>query len=404
MNSSQIFTLALGISEPWYVKEILFDKPGTQSAVLNIHIDFKKGSKFDSHSVHDTVERKWQHLNIFEHNCYIHARVPRIILEDGSVKTIEVPWARKNSGFTLLFEAYSMLLIESEMPVNKASKVLRVNPHRLWNVFTYWIKQAHEKDSIEGLTMLGFDETSTRKGHNYVTTAVDLEKKRVIFATEGKSSSCIAECAEYLESKNLPKDEIKQVCIDMSPAFISGCLKQFKKAKLTFDRFHVCQLINKAMDELRKGESQEIKMFNGYRYIFLKKHKNLSDNQAHDKDEMMTLYPKLGEGYRLKELFNDFWEMKDKEQAEAYLTWWCDQVKDSGIQPFIKAANMIQAHWTGIVNYIESRISNGVLESINAKIQQVKRRAKGYRNINNFIQMIYFICGKLKFDYPLYST
>ncbi|MFV0506802.1 MAG: transposase, partial [Bacteroidales bacterium] len=81
-----------------------------------------------------------------------------------------------------------------------------------------------------------------------------------------------------------------------------------------------------------------------------------------------------------------------------------DLAMESKIQPFIKVVGMIKSHWHGIKNYMTSRINNGILEGINSKIQLAKKRARGYRNIDNFINMIYFIAGKLKFDYPLYST
>lgn len=116
------------------------------------------------------------------------------------------------------------------------------------------------------------------------------------------------------------------------------------------------------------------------------------------------MYPKLGEAYRLKELFWDFWEINDKQEAEGYLAFWCDLATDSKIFPFQRAVNTIKAHWSGIINYIESKISNGILEGLNSKIQLAKKRARGYRNTTNFINMIYFICGKLKFNYPLYLT
>ena len=117
----------------------------------------------------------------------------------------------------------------------------------------------------------------------------------------------------------------------------------------------------------------------------------------------LELYPKLGEGYRLVQLFKDFWDIPDKEEAEGYLAFWCDITIESGIFPFRKVVNMIKAHWKGIINYIESKINNGILEGLNSKIQLMKKRARGYRNIDNFINMIYFTCSKLKFDYPLYS-
>jgi len=202
-NSQQIFALALGLEKPWSIKELIFNKETLQ---LDIHLQFKKGHKFtmsdgQEYTAYDTVDRTWQHLNFFQHKCYLHAKVPRVKQSDGKIQTQSVPWARKGSGFTLLFEAFSMLLIENEMPVNKAAKIVQVYPNRLWNIFNYWISRAHHKDQIEDLDKVGFDETSVKKGHNYITTMVDLSQRRVLFATEGKGSDCIQKSVDYLVEK-----------------------------------------------------------------------------------------------------------------------------------------------------------------------------------------------------------
>jgi len=404
MNSEEIFTYALGLEDPWFIKDITFDKSHSR---LDIYLGFTRGHRFDigdghSSTAHDTVNRSWQHLNFFQHNCYLHAKVPRVKQSNGSIKTQSVPWARPNSGFTLLFEAFSLLLIENEMPVNKAAEIVRVNPNRLWTVFNYWISKAHNEDVIVSPDKVGFDETSTKKGHNYVTTMVDLTERRVLFSTVGKGASCIEKSVEYLKQKQVDTQQIKQVCIDMSPAFIAGCTKHLPQADITFDKFHVVKEVNKAMDELRKLERKGNDLLKGHKYTLLKN--KLSPKLQNQKDMLLEYYPRLGEGYRLKQLFTEFWELKDKEEAESYLAYWCDIADESGIQPFIKAANTIRAHWSGIINYIESRINNGILEGLNSKIQLAKKRARGYRNTKNFINMIYFTCGKLKFDYPLYST
>jgi transposase len=76
------------------------------------------------------------------------------------------------------------------------------------------------------------------------------------------------------------------------------------------------------------------------------------------------------------------------------------QVEKSKIFPFIEFTKSLKAHWYGIMSFITSRLTNGVLEGINAKIQLAKRRARGYRNINNFITMIYLLAGKLNLKYP----
>ncbi|MGB5989420.1 MAG: transposase family protein [Marinifilaceae bacterium] len=81
----------------------------------------------------------------------------------GKITTVKVPWARKGSGFTLLFEAYSMLLIESEMSVKKTANIMGVYPQRIWYIFSYWISKAHKKDKIKDLSKEDFDESSSKK-------------------------------------------------------------------------------------------------------------------------------------------------------------------------------------------------------------------------------------------------
>ena len=403
-NTTQIFSLALGLEKPWFIEKTEFNSAEQR---LDIHLNFTRGHKFiiDNGTIrtaHDTLSRTWQHLNFFQHKCYLHAKVPRVKQSNGKVKTIAVPWARSGSGFTLLFEAFSMLLIESEMPVNKAAKALGVYPNRLWTIFNYWISKAHKEDKIESLEKIGFDETSVRKGHDYVTTMVDMAERRILFATEGKGADCIEKSVAYLKSKELEIASINQVCIDMSPAFISGVNNNLPDAAITFDKFHVVKEVNKAMDELRKLERKGNDLLKKHKYTFLKS--KLTPEIKGERDILMELYPKLGEGYRLKEMFNDFWDLKDKNEAESYLAFWCDLAEESNIYPFKKLVKTIKAHWSGIVNYIESKINNGILEGLNSKIQLAKKRARGYRNTENFINMIYFTCGKLEFDYPQYST
>lgn len=404
MNSNQIFEMALGLEQPWYVSKIEMIKPteGLQGQI-DIYLDFERGFKFSGGKTHDTVERTWQHLNFFQHKCFLHARVPRVQTSEGKTETIKVPWARPGSGFTLLFEAFSMLLIESEMPVAKAADIMDVYPQRLWNMFSYWVEKAYKADDQAEVTVLGIDETSSKKGHSYVTVAVDMKQRRVVHAVPGKGADTIDAIATHLEGKGCEKNQIKQTCIDMSPAFISGILHNFREASITFDKFHVVKLINEAMDKVRKLERKEFELLKGYKYTFLKNNKNLSDQAKEDKYHILELLPNIANAYRLKELFAEFWTFKTKDEAGAYLSYWCDLVEESKIFPFMQAAKTLKAHWFGIVSYSETNLNNGILEGINSKIQLAKKRARGYRNIQNFINMIYFIVGNLKFDYPRYS-
>jgi transposase len=216
MNSIELFTLALGLEKPWIITKIDIDPSIPQ---LDIHIDFERGSKFlmpdgAYYTAYDSSDHTWQHLNFFQYRCYLHARVPRVKQSDGKTEVQSVPWARKGSGFTLLFEAFSMLLIEKEMPVSSVASTLKVYAQRIWGVFNYWVERTHKKDVPENLT------------------------------------------------------QIEDVCIDMSPSFIAGCTEYLRESQITFDKFHVVKEVNKAMDELRKIERKGNELLNGTSILF----------------------------------------------------------------------------------------------------------------------------------------
>ena len=105
-NDIKLFTLALGIQDPWQITKLELDN----NLNLHIHISFKNGSKFFCKScnkmcpVHDTKEKVWRHLNFFEHKTFIHAKVPRIKCDEHKVHLVDVPWASRKTGFTILFE------------------------------------------------------------------------------------------------------------------------------------------------------------------------------------------------------------------------------------------------------------------------------------------------------------
>ncbi|MBK8514740.1 MAG: transposase family protein [Saprospiraceae bacterium] len=123
----------MGLVDPWYITKVEFTKGESKLSMgkLDIYIDFKIGSKFKEvsspvlYGAYDTVERRWRHANFFQHECYVHAFVPRIKLPDGSVKQVQVPWAMKGSSFTLLFEAMSMLLVQEGMSLSGAGRTVK---------------------------------------------------------------------------------------------------------------------------------------------------------------------------------------------------------------------------------------------------------------------------------------
>jgi transposase len=137
MRDIDLFQLALGLVPPWMVADAKFDADKKR---LDIEIDFKAGGRFSCPEcgkvdcpVHDTVKKTWRHLNFFQHQAFLHARVPRIDCPDHGVRLVTVPWARPGSGFTLLFEAFVMTLVKG-MPVAAAARLVGEHDTRLWRV------------------------------------------------------------------------------------------------------------------------------------------------------------------------------------------------------------------------------------------------------------------------------
>ena len=405
MDKHKVFEIALGKIEPWYIQSIEIRKSENGEEALHVELDFPRGSEFkDEYGVlckaWDTYRHTWQHLNFFEYRCFIHAWVPRIKDSKGNIRKVKVPWAEQNQGFTLKLEEHIMELIKHEMNISSVAKVIKVYPQRIWHVFNRRVTKAIDTTPLEDVTAIGIDETSKRKGHDYITVGANLSTGKVFKVVAGKDSGTVAQLADHLTKKGCNPQNVKEVCIDMSPAFIKGVTQSFEKAQISFDRFHVVQEVNKAMDTLRKQERAECALLKGQKYTFLKNPNKLSEKKRAELQELIQLYPKIGEGYRLKTLFKEAWSFTNNEQAVVFLQDWCTQALNSGIFPFQNAVKTIKAHWSGIIRAIQTQITNGVMEGINSKIQLAKKRARGYRNLDNFINMIYFLCGDLKISYP----
>ena len=404
MNSSEIFTLALGLAEPWYVSKVELIEGDQSKKELHLWLSFTRGYRFTfgtkEYTTYDTIDKTWRHLNFFEHLCYIHANVPRVQTEENKTIMVEVPWARKNSGFTLLFEAYSMLLIEREMPVSSVSQTMHATDPRIWRVFNHWVHKAVNKIDMSKVQHIGVDETSKRKGHNYITQFVDLDTRKTIFVTEGKGASTFEAFSKALIEKQGKVENIKAISMDMSRSFISGALTHFPQAGIIFDKFHIFKALNEAVDMVRREEHKENSLLKGHRFTLLYSKKNLSPKKKMELDTLLMTYPTIGKAYGFKESFADIFN-ECTENSVLRLKRWCNIVEQSAIKPLVDFVTMVRSHMFGIKNLFDMRnVNNGILEGLNSKIQLAKKRARGYVNTENFKYMVYFVTGKLKLDYP----
>jgi transposase len=401
----ELFRVALGLAEPWVVREIAFSE---QEHPLDLHLDFPSGSRFSCPicgtgcGVYDTSERAWRHLNFFQHKTYLHARQPRIDCPEHGVKTVGVPWARPGSGFTLLMEAFLLVLVQGGMTAAQAARLVDEHDTRLWRVLQHYVEKARSEEDFSNVTTIGVDETRRSRGHNYISVFMDLDAKRrrVLFATEGKDADTVRRFRADLEAHGGQAGQIEEACLDMSAAFIRGLSQEFPRAELTFDNFHLTQLLTDAADPTRREEQKTHPELKGTRYVWLKNAWNRTEKQAATFDALRSGKLATVRATHIKTVFQDLFACDSLEEAEPLLKRWYFWATHSRIGPVIRAARTIKKHWAGVLRWFVSRISNGVLEAINGLIQSAKAKARSFRNSGYLITMVYLIAGKLDFKLP----
>jgi transposase len=264
------------------------------------------------------------------------------------------------------------------------------------------VEEARAREDLSKVTTIGVDETSRSKGHHYITVFMDLEedRRRVVFATEGKDADTVERFREDLEAHGGKAEQVQEACLDMSAAFIRGLTDEFPEAKLTFDNFHLMQLLTEAVDETRREEQRTHPELKGTRYVWLKNEWNHTEKQAETFDRLRSSKLATARATHIKSVFQDLFVCDSVAEAEPLLKRWYFWATHSRIGPIIKAAKTIKEHWAGVLRWFVSRISNGVLEAINSLIQSAKAKARGFRNSRYLITMVYLIAGKLDFQLP----
>lgn len=400
MQDRDLFALALGLEKPWVVKSVEFEP---EQKRLELCIDFERGGTFACPEcgqagckAYDTEEKTWRHLNFFQYETHLRARMPRVQCGScGGVKPVGAPWGRAGSGFTLLFEALVMTMA-AHMPVRAIARLLGVTSPRLWRVIDHYVSQARAGRDDSEVRRVGVDETSTKRGHHYISVFVDLDRARVLYVTEGKDSSTVSRFAEDLAAHDGSAGQIEEVCTDMSPAFIKGVGEALPEASITFDKFHVMKLVGDAVDKTRREERETHPELKGSRYTLLRRPESMSEAQADFASRLLlkSTARKTARAFHLKLAFGELWD-QPKQYAEAYLKKWYSWAIRSRVPAMEQTARTIKQHWSGVLRWFESRITNGLLEGINSLIQSAKARARGFRTTQNLANIIYLICGKL---------
>lgn len=408
MQDIQLYQQILGLKSPWQVTSVELD---VKEAEIRVQVDHARGEKFccpdckTELPCHDhTDERRWRHLDSCQFKTILIARQPRVKCPEHGVKTAVVPWAEKNSRFTIMFERFAIDVLLATQTIKGAQPILRTSWDETWHILTKAVDRGQARKKQLPMPRIGIDEKSFRKGQDYITLLYDLDNSTVEAIADGCSTESGNACFSQLSPRQLKS--VKAIAMDMSAAYVKSAKQciPLAETKIVHDRFHVMKLANEAVDKVRRGEHRRLKSESDNqlaktKYLWLTSRENLTDDQQQRLESIYTEQLDTGKAWAYKEMLRDLWEHDTARSATRFFKDWYRRVIHTNLNPLKKVARTINVRLANVVSFCTHQITNAVAEGINSKIMSIKRRVGGYRNRENFKTAIYFYCGGLSL-YP----
>jgi transposase len=320
------------------------------------------------------------------------------------VRVEQVPWAAQFARFTLEFEEMVAYLAQ-RMDRTAVRKQLGINWRTVGTIVERVVAERLDPARLDDLSIIGVDELSFRRNHQYVTVVVDHLKKRVVWIGEGKSADTLKQFFAELGPERTKK--LTHLTMDMSAAFIAAVDDLAPQVQKVFDRFHVQRLASDAVDEVRRAEVREVAGTEGAqalkktRWALLKSAWNLDRREEEKLSEVQRTNQRIYRAYLLKESLAEGFEYRQGARASKHFDSWICWAIRSKLKPFVKLAGTIKKFKDGILAYVKTRLSNGLTEGLNNKTRLITRRAYGFHSAHALAAMIHLCCGGITLDPPL---
>jgi transposase len=354
------------------------------------------------HSSKDVVV---EDLPISQRRVYLHVRKRRYRCpEDGRIRTEDIAWLKLKARVTIRFAEYINRL--TAITTNQeAGWFLGLNDEVVYRIDKEILEEkAKEKlDPPPAGVHLSVDEVSYRKYHRYLTNVIDVDRKLVVWNDKGRKAEVLDRYYEGIGEDNCKK--IGSVALDGAKHYISSTNHYAVNALIVYDRFHVIQKLNRAVDTVRKQELRKaradkneelIEMINcRQRFILLKNKRNLKEKEVGYLKRLCEINQPIYRAMLLKESFQQIYSYEHIEEAERFLKSWIEEALSSSLEVFRGIATSFMEKAQYILNWFRKKISSAISEGFNNKIKRLKRMAYGYKDVDYFKLKIHQHCGLL---------
>ena len=378
--------------------------------------------------------RLWRGLDWEGHIVEVEYKPHRIVCPDHGVLVADVPWAYPGSRFTKNFDLTVGWLAMS-LSRSAVAEYMRIDWETVGRCVHRTLKdiEPNRARRLDGLKRIGIDETSYKKGHKYITVIVNHDTNTVVWAAPGHGKSVLEAFYSQLPEEQLASIE---VVTGDGARWITDCVNEFTPdCERCVDPFHVVEWAMEALDEVRREvwkeahdemkrlatetpvkrgrprkddsaaaalrEAKErVEEIKGAAYTLGKAPEHLTEKQRAQLEMIAQTNPKLHRAYLMKEKLRLLLKLKDVNEAASELKRWLWWASHSRIPAFKKLYEKIKRHMEHILNTIRLGVSNARVEATNNKIKLIVRKAYGFRNIENMLDMVYLVCSDLRIPLP----
>jgi len=403
MDTKKLYHKLLGLKGPWFVDRVKIDEAGERIDVYVKHHNPVRAACPECgtfYTLYDHApEREFQHLKTCQMNTYVHMQIPRVECPTHGVKQIASDLGECNSHTTFAFESFVLTLAE-ECSIAATARLAGLGWDAAFGCVERAVARGFSRKPKKIPERIAVDEKSFAKGHKYETLVSDHATGNVEFVADGNTQESLE--TYYRQFSEQDRSTVAVVTLDMWDPFIAATKAYIPDAatKIVFDRFHIMQTVTKAVDNTRKDENKRLQeqgndILKKTKYLWLWSPENFPRHRKPEFQELQLADLDVSRAWGIKENLRHLWDYYSETWARKFFKRWYFWARHSRLEHMKKAAQTIKDHFENVVTYVHHRITNAVAESLNSRIEKVKRMACGYRNRGHYKTAIYFHCGGL---------
>jgi len=336
------------------------------------------------HEIHDVYEREVRDLPCFEFQTAVIIELYRIRCPDCGVKAEKVELLPSKAPYSKRFEDAVGQACESAA-ARQVARRMGLAESTVRAIDLRYLERWEARRRQPPLRQMGVDELYRGKKDKFLTVVCNLESGEPLwFGKERKKETLDDFFRSQLVSRQ--RKRIEAVCVDMWEPFRLRIEQWAPQCKIVYDKFHVLQHANDAIDEVRRAEffrqgPRKRGLIKGKKWLLLSRWKNLTDPHRGELNRLFGLNRRVFKAYLLKESLERLWDYHYEGAMLNYLQKWIDQLKWQRLKPFEALAEMLLKHLDGIVNYCRTKVRFGVVEAVNGNIRLLINRGRGYKNL-----------------------